>query len=640
MNIRQNPITQRAASPQLAPKTTSHAALAEQLKAEGEKEVARGEQLQKDGVELQSQGEQQKESGENIVDLGKNVKAFGQTKVDEGAAEKAAGQEKVDTGIAAENTARDAETQHAESFQQGLDAAKAANQSSGQALESMQEAMTTETNANAADTKSLSDYEGHLTLAGLATSATGAVVDTANAELANDRAAQEQITGATPGYIAGVDAQAAGRAIQMDGRNDVRKADDLKAESETELNRAKAYLDRAIGHTREADRLGEEVDAHNEQGEKYTNQAGIADASGDIAKAKSEDQAAVAALMAAKAAIDADAADGLKGLSHFKEEADRTKKDSMLAFTQHLRAGQHSKFYGSLSEGLYEEAGQLNSRADSEASEAERKTGQIGDHNQMAIDDAGRAVNHYQNHGELEQKSADTRKEGEAKIADGTTKYDAGAAQVEENLGIIADGVSKQESSHKVQEAQIEVLKKLNHGSEVSIETRQGILNDLKTSNATQADAQATQSAGIDTIKGNQSTLVSSMEQRQTAVAGLKTEGANISAAIAQQDEGFTQRKEGADIEEVGATIVRGGEAIIEKGNSEIEEGEAKKEEGRQDVEAGKVIVDKGQKYQELANPNKDKDGGNNGGGQQGGGQAPAPSVQQQAAEIPFLVAR
>lgn len=635
MNITQNPITQRAASPQTAPKTTSSKALAEQLKADGEQEVARGEQLQKDGVELQSQGEQQQEVGENIVDLGKTVREFGQAKVEEGAAEKAEGQQKIDSGIAAETTSRTAEKQHAEAFEVGLDAGKAANQNSAQTLEQMQTSMTKEAEANAADAKGLSDYRGHLTLAGLGVKATEGVVNTANAELAKEREAQKQVSDATPLYIAGVDGQAGGRAIQMDGRNDVRKADDLQAQSEVASNRAKAYLDRAVGHLDEANHLGEEVEAHQDQAGSYQTQAGIADVSGDIAKAKSEDQAAVAALLAAKAAIDSEAADGLKGLSHFKEEADRTQKDSALAFTQHLRAGQHSKFYGNLSGGLYEEAGQLNSRADSELSEVERKNGRIGEHQRMAFGDAGRAVDHYGQSQDLATQSGEVRERGEGKIADGTAKFEAASAEVENALGIIADGTAKQAASHDIQKAQIAILEEVNHGLGVNIETRQGILNDLKASNQTQAAEQAAQKTGLDSLLVDQRLGTTSLEQRQSAHAGLKTEGANISSAIATQDAGFTQRTEGANIEETGAAVVRAGESIVEKGESEIAEGEAKAEEGRQQQEAGKVIVDKGQKYQELA---KSVGGGDQGGGQQGGGQQPP--VQEQAAQIPYLVAR
>lgn len=635
MNIRQNPITQRAASPQTAPKTTSSQALAEQLKAEGEQEVARGDQLQKDGVELQSQGEQQQEVGENIVDFGKTVKEFGQAKVEEGAAEKAEGQQKIDSGIAAETTAREAEKQHAEAFEVGLDAGRAANQNSAQTLEQMQSSMTKEAEANAADAKGISDYKGHLTLAGLGVKATEGVVNTANAELAKEREAQQQVSDATPAYIAGVDGQAAGRAIQMDGRNDVRKADDLQAQSEVESNRAKAYLDRAVGHLDEANQLGEEVEAHQDQAGSYQTQAGIADVGGDVAKAKSEDQAAVASLLAAKAAIDSEAASGLKGLSHFKEEADRTQKDSALAFTQHLRADQHSKFYGSLSEGLYEEAGQLNSRADSELSEVERKNGRIGEHQRMAFGDAGRAVDHYGNSQDLATQSGEVRERGEAKITDGTAKFDAASTEVENALGIIADGTAKQAASHDIQKAQIAILEEVNHGLSVNIETRQGILNDLKASNETQAAEQAAQKTGLESLLVDQRLGTASLEQRQNAHAGLKTEGANISSAIATQDAGFTQRTEGANIEETGAAVVRAGEAIVEKGESEITEGEAKAEEGRQQQEAGKVIVDKGQKYQELA---KSVGGGDQGGGQQGGGQQPP--VQEQAAQIPYLVAR
>lgn len=632
MNITQNPtFTQRAASPQTAPKTTSSQALAEQLKAEGEQEVARGEQLQKDGVELQAEGDQQQQIGGHIVDIGKEVKAFGQGQVEEGAAVKAEGQQKIDSGIATESAAREVEKQHTEAFQVGLDAAKSANQNSAQTLEQMQGSITKEAEANAADAKGISDYRGHLTLAGLGVKATEGVVNSATAELANEREAQQQINEATPTYIAGVDGQAAGRAVQMDGRNDVRKADDLQAQSEVAGNRAKAYLDRAIGHIDEANQLGEEVEAHQDQAGSYQTQSAIADVSGDIAKAKSDDQAAVSALLAAKAAIDNQAADGLKGLSHFKEEADRTQKDSALAFTQHLRAGQHSKFYGSLSEGLYEEAGQLTSRSDSELSEVERKNGRIAEHQRMGFGDAGRAVDHYGNSQDLATQSGQVRERGEGKIAEGTAQFDAASAQVESALGIIADANATQAASHDVQKAQIAILQEVNHGLSVSIETRQGILDNLKASNGVQASEQAAQKTGVDALQVDQRLGTASLEQRQGALDGLKTEGANISAAIATQDAGFTQRTDGAATEELGAEVVRGGEAIIEKGESEVAEGEAKAEEGRQQQEAGKVIVDKGQKYQELA---KSVGGGDQGGQQQ------QQAVQQQAAEIPYLVAK
>lgn len=600
MNIRQNPnIGQQR--PSQAPKPANAKALSEQLKIEGEQEVARGEQLQKDGVDLQTKGGQLKEDGAKTVEVGQGSKTQGQARVEQGTTQKAEGEQKIVAGLQTEVVARSQEAEHAEEFQVGLDAAAASRASADENIASLQTSLNAEKEATAAQGGQIKEYGSKTAQAGLVRGASALQQGAAASELQKEKDAQAIANEATGAFKEGIDAQAAGRKEMGDGRNDVRVSDDLKAQSENALNRSKGYYDRSVAHFDEASKLNEEVSVHNEAAESFQTQAGVADELGQVAADQSENQKAVAALLAAKAAIDLKAGAALSGLSDFAAEGERTRGEGFLAAGQAVRYSQRGEFYGSAAEGLRDESAQLGGQAGLETEQATRKGDNATSRQILGAGDLARSGKFFVDSESLAAKSDEKRQSGEALIASGTEKHAAGTTVVETALGQLSQANAAQEASHAAQTEIHTSLTGLNDQANQLIADREGVLAQMKDTGAAQSAALTEQSKTLGSFLVNHALGGASQAQRQSAIDGLVQEGSIINGAIVAQGEGFAQRTEGAGNVQVGAGMIRDGETLIQAGTANINEGERLTEEGRQKQEAGGVIVDKGQQYQQIA---------------------------------------
>jgi hypothetical protein len=438
-------------------------------------------------------------------------------------------------------------------------------------------------------------------------------------------AEKEAFAGAEAGTVVfkdGLEKQAAGRAVSSDGRNDLRKSDDLKDQSEQATNRSNAYADRASAHLTEAGNLKEEADAHADASKTYSNLATGAEAASIVAGAAGAEQNALAELLAAKAEIDFSAAEGLAGLSEFKDESKRTKKEGFTAVGQSVSHTQKGKYYATLESSLVEESQALTGQSESEASEQVRKLFAAGERGVLAAGDAARSIKHGNDAAKYAEKSAEFKASGDEKVARGGAQQQEGTAIVEQGLGQIATSVAAQEATHAGQQANHTTIDTLNKSTLETITSREGSLAILKESSSTQAKSLLEQGVALGGLLIDQNTGRESHATRTTELGNLRQDAADIAAGLATVEEGIVTRDDGAKVVDAGVKAVNFGQAGIDKGNELIEQGEAHAESGRQKEEAGKVIADKGTKYVDLANktltPPSD------------GGQTPAPPAAEQ----------
>lgn len=599
MNIRQNPISQPRTAPTQKPLNAK--AVAEQIKQEGEQEVARGEQLQQDGVELQTRGSELTQQGQTSVEVGENSKTQGQAKIEQGQAQKAEGEEKITSGLQAEIVARNNEAQHQSEFQVGLDGAKAARESADKAIEALQTGLSAEKTAHAQEGGLLTEYGGKVVEAGANRAASVLLQSSAAGELQKEKDAQASATEATGSFKQGIDTQAEGRKLQGDGRNDLRVSDDLKGQSEAASNRGQAYLDRATAHFSEATKLGEEALSHQESSSEYTDRAGVTESLGQVAQGQADAQSAIASLMAAKALIDNAAASSLAGLSHFHDESVRTRGEAVLAAGQAVTHTERGKFYGSVADGLFNEATELNGQAGIEDQQAGIKLDGAANRSELGLGDGKRSAKHFSDANDLATRSAEFKERGDARIAEGEQKHAEGTATLEQALGQLQTATDAQQASHEAQTALHEQLTGINAANEQLIADREALLPQISDASKAQTGALSDQLKALGSYGVAYGLGGASQSQRESALEGLKTEGANISGSIAQQGEGFAQRTQGAANEQTGAGMVRDGEYLIKDGSAKIADGERITEEGRQKEEAGKIVAEKGKQYQEIA---------------------------------------
>lgn len=605
--------------------------VAEKLKAEGEAEQARGAELTQDGVDLQKQGadeqkigEEAKKWGQFIKDKGQQVVAAGQEQVDAGAQQMADGQ-------AAEAAARDAENAHTASFSGALDQAKAARESADGHVAGIENALGAEKAAVEQQSAELGKFGAEIANAGVLLGASKIIQQKSAKGLAAEKAAFADAEAATAKMKEGLDVGAAGRAISSDGRNDVRVADDLKDQSEQALNRSKGYADRAGARVAEAGNLKEEADAHGEGAKTYDNLSTAAAASAIVAGAAGAEQNALAELLAAKAEIDFGAAEGLAGLSDFKDEASRTKKEGFTATAQSVSHTQKGKYYATLESSLNEESEALAGQSESEASEQTRKLFASGEQLVLAGGDKARSIYHEAKSAEFADKSAEARATGEEKIARGGAQQQQGHATLEEALAQLSTATTAQEATYADQQKHHTTLTDLNDSTRETITNREGSLAILKESGSTQGKSLLEQTAHLAGLVADQKVGSDSHATRTAEAANLQQDAAAIAAGLAAVEEGLKTRTEGADIVDKGVKAVNFGQATVDKGQELVDQGVADAEAGRQKEAAGKVISDKGTKYVDLANktlnPNPPADGG----------QTPAPPASE---PVPFHVAK
>lgn len=605
---------------------TSARSVAEKIKAEGEAEQARGAELQQDGVELQQQGADEQKLGEDAKKIGQWVKEKGQAVVAAGQEQVASGEQQIEEGLNAEQAARASEQVHTESFSAALDDAKAARASSDGHLSTLENALNTEKAAVEQQSAEIANFGAQLADAGVLLGASKIIQNKAAQGVAAEKEAFAGAEAGTAVFKDGLDKQAAGRAISSDGRNDLRKSDDLKDQSEQAANRAAAYNDRAAAHWAEAGNLKEEADAHAEASKTFGNLATAAEAASIVAGAAGAEQNALAELLAAKAQIDLEAADGLAGLSEFKDESKRTAKEGYTAAGQSVSHTQKGKYYATLENSLLGEAEALTGQSETEASEQTRKLFSAGERGILAGGDKARAIKHGADSETFAARSAEFKASGDEKVAQGSAQQQEGTAIVEQGLAQIADSVAAQEATHAGQQANHTTLDTLNKSTLETITSREGSLAVLKESGSTQAKSLLDQGVALGGLLIDQQTGQASHATRTEELGNLRQDAADIAAGMATVEEGITTRDEGAKVVDAGVKAVNLGQAGIEAGEQLIEDGQAHVESGRQKEEAGKVIADKGSKYVDLANKTLNADG-----------QTPA---QAAAEEVPFHVAK
>lgn len=600
MNVSPNRVpAQRTVSPQ-APVTAQ--AVAEKLKAEGESEVARGEQLQRDGVELQGRGGELYETGRATVESGRQAKQHGEQQIEQGRAQKSEGQERVITGLETETVARESEAGHAEAFGSQLDVAAQSRVNADGAVSDLKGALFQESEAHEAEAELLWKYDADLKVAAIVREGSENLQKGVGVTLGIEKQAAQEAREAFGVYGEALDLKAEGRSLQGAGQGDLRVSDELKEQSQNATNRARGYADRAAGHQQEASALREEVASHSEAAGVYKNEAGAADVLGQVAGSQADDQAAVAALLAAKAAIDMSAAESLSSLSQFSDEAARTHGEGLLADTQSVQYAERGKFYGSVSEGLLDEAGQLRGQADLETQQSGRKDKQASNRDTLGTGDARRSEKFATDAARLADQSGQVRERGEQRIAEGQELHNVGAETLQQALGSLAESTNTQEMAQEHQEKALkDGFEFLAGVQERTIGRREELLSELEANGQVQNEAIAEQNRALGVLRDEQATGEASRLERLDAMGGLIVDGHTISGAIDDQGSGFAQRTEGAATEKAGAGLVRDGEALVDKGSAAVSEGERLTEVGRQKSQAGEVIAEKGRQYQEIA---------------------------------------
>lgn len=581
---------------------TTARSVAEKIKAEGEAEQARGGELQKDGVELQQQGANEQKIGEEAKKLGQWVKEKGQTVVAAGQEQVAAGEQAMTDGQAAEQAARDSEVAHTESFSAALDTAKAARESADANVAKIENGLGTEKAAVEQQSAELGKFGSNLADAGVLLGASKIIQKKAAEGVAAEKEAFAGAEAGTAQMKAGIDTQAAGRAVSSDGRNDLRKSDDLKDQSEQAGVRSSAYGDRAQAHLAEAGNLKEEADAHADASGTYSNLATGAAASAIVAGAARADQDAMAELLALKAEIDFDASAGLAELSQFKDESKRTRNEGFNAVGASISHTEKGKYYGNLESTLNSESEALTGQSESEANEQGRKLFGAGERGVLAAGDGARSLKHGNDAAKFEQRSTEFKASGDEKVARGGAQQQEGTATLEAALGQIANSTAAQEATHAGQQANHTTLETLNNSTGETIANREASLGIIKESASAQASSLLEQTAGLAGLFVDQKIGQDSHATRSAELGNLQADAAAIAAGLAAVEEGLNTRTEGAGIVDKGVKAVNFGQAAVDQGEALVQTGTENAEAGRQKEEAGKVISNKGDKYVDLAN--------------------------------------
>lgn len=600
MNINVNKSVQNTPQKPTAAPTTAQA-LAQQLKTEGEAEAARGAELQKDGVELQGQAATEAEQAAQLKEMGQKLKAQGAGHVQAGSAQVQEGQAEVGKGIESEKAARQTEGGHVANFVLGVVDGLEARQQANEAVEVIQQGLASESAAHQAEKEQIGAFGEGLKEAGVRRLETALTRHQAEVAVGQEKLASEDVDGGTVLLKQGITAQGNGRRIAGDGRNSLRVADDLQAQSETATNRSKAYADTADGHFAESENLKEEAGVHAETSSVFALQSQLADSMGIVAGAEGANQNSVAALLAAKAAIDSAAANSLSGLSHFSAEAETTRLQSELAKTQSVLFSERGEFYGSLAGALGTEAQALTGRSQIESQNGARKEGLADNLVVLGTENAELAEKFA---GDAESKatqSAQVKADGEKKLAYGNELQEAGRATLEAALGQLSKGIEGQTEAHNAQTTAQQKLVDLNTKSAAGLEAREQNLAGIQESGVQQVESLLQQAAGLISLIDASAQGAEHLATREEAAAGLVESGQAISEGIGAQVGGFVKRTVGSQLEEQGAKEIRDGEESVRTADGQSAEAARKLETGVQKEEAGKVVAEKGRQYTELA---------------------------------------
>ena len=598
-----NPLTSAANfKPQPATANVTAKSLAEKLKKEGEAEQARGEQLQQDGVELQKRGTSEQKIGEIAKQFGQLAKEKGQADIASGQAQRAQGDQQISGGIEGETTARAAQDGHTQAFAEGLGNAIDAQTSAGANIGAVEAGLSAEAEALAAQTEQLGQFAGELGKAAGNLAGSRATQAQVGEDLKAEQTAFTSAQAGTESMKQGLDQQAAGRSLAGEGRDALRTADGLRVEAEQFKSQSKDLQDKSAADARQSGALFGESILHRDSATVFAGEAAIAGATGVVVGAQSEEQKALADLLAAKAAIDQAAAKGLSALPNFATEAEHTEASGNLASLQAHQYSERGAFYSELSGALAEESTQLSNQAGTEKAESGRKAEQSTTRMKQAFGKLRAASEALDTAFDLKFKGEDLKKEGDAKIVEGTTQQTAGAEVLAGALNQIGEATTAQEAAHASQSAGQANLEALNTSTGETVTARQSALDGLKGSGDAQEEALVDQLVGLVGLAVDQAAGAESQAARSEAAEGLKQTGADISGAVAGQQTGFDNRTAGTETEKSGAKSVRYGERVTEKGQAYVDKGAEDLKSGAQTEQAGKVVAEKGRQYQDLAN--------------------------------------
>lgn len=602
---------------------------AEQIKTQGEAEVERGTQLQQDGVDLQEKGAQELKYGDVAQKMGQAIKEQSQKVVDAGQAQVAQGEQQISDGHTKETAGRESEIGHTGEFSGALDDAKSAYQSAQANLGTIESNLSAEKDAVKQQTDQLAGYAADLATAGGLNIASRVIQNKAAKNLAEEKAAFADAEAGTAAMKEGLDQQAAGRTVSTDGRNDLRKSDDLRDQSEVASNRASAHGDRAAAHFNEAGNLKDESKNHSDKSKSFDLEATVVTGSAIVAGAAADNSNQLSDLYAAVAQINSDAADELSKLSQFKDEAKTTFKDSITASGQSIREEQRAKYYSNLGDALNTEADSLIEQSQGEANLSDQKLFQAGKRAALAGAEKVLEAKAEYDAGKFADESAQFKTSGDAKIAEGSAQQQQGTQKLEAALGQISNATTAQEAAHAEQVKHHTTLTDLNESSAETIASRENLLASMKEGNKAQGDALLAQAGALAGFTLDQKVGSDSQATRGAILNDLQADQATIADGLAQVEEGLTTRTEGADIVDKGVKGVNFGQSVFEAGEQLAADGTAHTEEGRQKQAAGQTIAGKGQKLVDVAN--------------QALGGAASNEVQEAqakaAAEIPFHVA-